>query len=280
MDISSYIVHRIPKSDGTLRVIHEPCPELKLRQKGVLRWLLARGISAGKYAHGFVRGRSIATNAAVHTGKRVILKADLKDFFGSTKSPVIKRILIREGISKDVADEIVEICTLDGVLPAGAPGSPFIANLVGKHMDYRIAGLAEKYDAAYTRYADDLCFSSDNPKLNHMLPALEHVVKRCGYTLNSKKTRIMRSGRRQTVTGLVVNAKVNIPRTLRKNTRAAVHNIKMAIVNGGEFDEQEFLQIKGMLAYFSDVRPDLAPCCRADIAEIERLLEMRNRIAA
>ena len=280
MDINSYIVHRIPKSDGTLRVIHEPCPELKLRQKGVLRWLLARGISAGKYAHGFVRGRSTATNAAVHTNKKVILKADLKDFFGSTKSPVIKRILMREGISKDVADEIVEICTLDGVLPAGAPGSPFIANLVGKHMDYRIAGLAEKYDAAYTRYADDLCFSSDNPKLNHMLPALEHVVKRCGYTLNSKKTRIMRSGRRQTVTGLVVNAKVNIPRTLRKNTRAAVHNIKMAIVNGGEFDEQEFLQIKGMLAYFSDVRPDLAPCCRADIAEIERLLEMRNRIAA
>ena len=145
----------------------------------------------------------------------------MKDFFGSTKSPVIKRILMREGIARDAAEEIVEICTLDGALPAGASTSPLLSNLVGKHMDYRIAGLAEKYDAAYTRYADDLCFSSDNPKLNHILPALEHVVKRCGYTLNGRKTRIMRSGRRQTVTGLVVNAKVNIPRTLRKNTRAA-----------------------------------------------------------
>ncbi len=280
MDINSYIIHRIPKSDGTLRVIHEPCPELKARQKGVLRWLLARGISAGKYAHGFVRGRSTATNAAVHTNKRVILKADLENFFGTTKSPVIKRILMREGISKDVADEIVEICTLNGVLAQGPPSSPFLANLVGKHMDYRIAGLAEKYDAAYTRYADDLCFSSDNPKLNHILPALMHVVKRCGYSLNDRKTRIMRSGRRQTVTGLVVNAKVNIPRTLRKNTRAAVHNLKMAIVNGEEFDPEEFLRIKGMLVYFSDIRPDLAPRWRADISEIERLLEMHNRLAA
>ena len=134
MDIKNYIVHRIPKSDGTLRVIHEPVPELKLRQEGVLHWLLARGISAWKYAHGFVRGRSTATNAAVHIGRKVILKADLKDFFGTTKSPVIKRILMGEGISK-----------------------------------------------------------------------------------------------------------VNIPRTLRKNTRAAVHNTKMAIVNGGEFNEKVML---------------------------------------
>ncbi len=276
MDSSSYRFHRIPKRDGTMRVIAEPVPELKKKQQGILRWLTARGIRPSSYAHGFVIGRSTATNAALHVNRRVVIKVDLKDFFGSTKSGQVISALMKEGLPAETAKDIVNTCSLNETLPSGAPTSPMLANIAVKGMDVRLAGLAKKYDANYSRYADDLCFSSDNPKLNEMLPAVDFVVKQCGYKLNDKKTRVMRRGRRQIVTGIVVNRKVNIPRRLKRNIRAGLHNVKMTLVNNQPFDEKQFNSLKGMAAYFQSVNNDATRSFRQDIREIGRLLEIRS----
>jgi RNA-directed DNA polymerase len=276
MDSSSYKFHRIPKRDGTMRIIAEPVPELKWKQKGILRWLTARGIRPSSYAHGFVTGRSTATNARLHVGKKVVIKIDLKDFFGSTKSKQVIASLMKAGVPSDTAKDIANTCTLNGYLPQGAPTSPFLANIAVIGMDVRLAGLAEKYDARYSRYADDCVFSSDNPKLNEILPAVKFVVQQYGYRLNDKKTRVMRSGCRQIVTGIVVNRKVNIPRRLKRNIRAGLHNVKMALVNNQSFDDKQFESLKGMAAYFQSVNKDATRSFRQDIREIERLLEVRS----
>ncbi len=276
MDSSSYKFHRIPKRDGTMRVIAEPVPELKRKQQGILRWLTARGIRPSSYAHGFVTGRSTATNARLHVNKKVVIKVDLKDFFGSTKSLQVITALKKAGLSAETAKEIANTCTLNGYLPQGAPTSPFLANIAVLGMDVRLAGVAKKYDARYSRYADDLCFSSDNPKLNEMLPAMKFVVEQCGYKLNDRKTRVMRSGRRQVVTGIVVNRKVNIPRRLKRNIRAGLHNVKIALVNNQSFDGKQFESLKGMTAYFQSVNMDATRSFKQDIREIERLLEIRS----
>ncbi|HCE42894.1 MAG TPA: hypothetical protein DET40_05050 [Lentisphaeria bacterium] len=276
MDSRSYRFHRIPKRDGTMRVIAEPVPELKQKQQGILRWLTARGIRPSSYAHGFVTGRSTATHAKLHVSRKVVIKLDLKDFFGSTKSGQVMTALMKAGLTAETAKDITHTCTLNGYLAQGAPTSPFLANIAVKGMDVRLAGLAKKYDATYSRYADDLCFSSDNPKLNEMLPAVDFVVKQCGYTLNDKKTRVMRRGRRQIVTGIVVNRKVNIPRRLKRNIRAGLHNVKMALVNGQPFDEKQYESLKGMAAYFQSVNNDATRGFKQDIREIDRLLEVRS----
>lgn len=275
MDSSSYKFHRIPKRDGTMRVIAEPVSELKKKQQGILRWLTARGIRPSSYAHGFVAGRSTATHARLHVNRRVVIKVDLKDFFGSTKAPQVITALMKAGLSAVTAKDITNTCILNGTLPQGAPTSPFLANIAVKGMDVRLAALAKKYDAVYSRYADDLSFSSDKPNLNEILPAVDFVVKQCGYTLNDKKTRVMRSGKRQIVTGIVVNRKVNIPRKLRRNIRAGLHNVKMALVNNHAFDEKQYESLKGMTAYFQSVNMDATRSFKQDIREIERLLEVR-----
>ncbi|HBC87078.1 MAG TPA: hypothetical protein DCZ94_09005 [Lentisphaeria bacterium] len=276
MDSSNYRFHRIPKRDGTMRIISEPVPELKKKQQGILRWLTARGIRPSSYAHGFVTGRSTATHARLHVNKKVVIKIDLKDFFGSTKSGQVITALMKAGLPAATAKDITNTCTLDGALPTGGPTSPMLSNLAVKGMDVRLAGLAKNYDATYSRYADDLCFSSDNPKLNEMLPAVKFVIEQCGYTLNDKKTRVMRKGRRQIVTGIVVNRKVNIPRKLRRNIRAGLHNIKMALLNSQPYDEKQYESLKGMAAYFQSVNIDATRSFKQDIREIERLLEVRS----
>lgn len=278
--ISDYIVHRIPKHSGGVRVLHEPKPELKVLQKRVLRWLQARGLNGGKRSHAFERGRSIATHARLHVGKRVIVRLDLKDFFGSTTGAMIHDALVKDGLSAEQAQEIVEMCCLDGSLPTGAPASPLLANVAAKRMDLRLSALAASRKVTYSRYADDLTFSSNETDLNHIIPAVDAIIADCGYMLNRKKTLVMRSGRRQLVTGLVVNRELNAPREARRNLRAQLHSLKCALLNGGEFDEKSFENARGIASFAASVNPDKGVALRLAIHEIESLLSMREQADA
>jgi len=277
--ISDYIVHRIPKRSGGIRVLHEPKPELKALQKRVLRWLQARGLGGGKRSHAFERGKSISTHARLHVGRKIVVRLDLKDFFGSTTNTMVQLALMKEGVGTEQAKEIVEICSLDDVLPQGGPCSPLLANVAAKQMDLRLASLAESRKAVYSRYADDITFSSDDADLNSLIPAVDAIVSDCGYRLNRKKTLVMRSGHRQLVTGLVVNRELNAPRELRRNLRAQIHGLKCALLNGAEFDSISFERAKGMAAFIHSVNPDGADGLRHSIKEIESLLSMRDQTA-
>jgi len=149
---------------------------------------------------------------------------DITGFFQNTRFPLVARA-IENALPKYMSPEtrrlVTDICCYDGVLPTGAPTSPAIANLVLLRADHSISKVAGRNQITYTRYADDLTFSGEDPL--KILPFVSEVLDGLGYKLDKKKTNIFRKGRRQIVTGLVVNQKVSVPRLMRRKLRAAVH---------------------------------------------------------
>jgi retron-type reverse transcriptase len=275
MDRTSYRIFQIPKKKG-MREIAEPLPELKREQRNIMKWLIARGIWGSKFAHGFTRGRSIRTNALWHTGKSIVLRVDLKDFFPSISKQRVVSVLIQEGIDRKTSAYIAEKCTLNEYLPQGSPASPFLSNLVVKKLDYRLSGFMKKQPRSghYTRYADDLCFSSDYPKLNQDIPGIIYIIEGEGFSINTAKTRIMRKNHRQSVTGVVVNKKPNISKEKRKRFRAELHNFKMQALKGIGIDDRILAGLNGMIGYFIEVCPYHGNRFRQDLREIKRLLSL------
>jgi retron-type reverse transcriptase len=282
MDNSRYRIAQIPKRSGGLRVLEIPDPELMARQRAILGWLYARRLAASPCAHGFVRRRSIVTNAEPHVGKAVVVRIDLEDFFPSVKATMVREALVSNGVAKQDSEAIVEACTLDGRLPQGAPTSPFLANLAASRLDHRLSGLAREWrDGAlgttYTRYADDLTISSDDPKLNHIVPVVQRIVEDCGFKVNRAKTRICRRGSRQIIAGVVVNDRPNVPRTLRRNLRAALHQAREGILRGdpGPVDVE---RLRGLAAHVHAVNPSAGGRFIRDVDEIARLVAVRERV--
>lgn len=234
------------KKTGGLRLISAPMPQLKFVQTWILENVLSK-VRLHDDAHGFVRGRSIRTNAQPHTGAAIVINMDLKDFFPTIGFARVKGTFQSLGYSEKVATLLALLCTaseveeteLDGVtfyvqtskrfLPQGAPTSPAITNIICRRMDARMHGIASRFDIRYTRYADDLTFSGDGSLAGNVPKVLwrcRQVIESEGFTLHPDKLRIMRKGRRQEVTGIVVNQKLNVDRATLKRFRALLHHIE------------------------------------------------------
>jgi retron-type reverse transcriptase len=232
----------VPKRSGGARRILAPEPELKELQRRILRRLFGR-LRAHPAAQGFERGRSIVTNAKAHVGRAVVVRMDLKDFFPATRAKRVYRYFRKIGWDRDASKLLTRLCTHEDGLPQGAPTSPRLSNLVNYRLDARLTGLAERrrvtnprtmgrledevIGATYTRYADDLTFSFpiDDPRLvRYVIRVTRQIVGSEGYELHlHKKLRISRRHDRQRVTGLVVNERVNLPRSTRRLLRAVEH---------------------------------------------------------
>ena len=283
MDKRSYIIRKIPKKNGDFRTIAEPKRRLKALQRTVLKWLMARGIGASKYAMAFVKGRSIADNAKLHAGKKVVVVVDVKDFFGSITKEQVFHALKKEGINETEVSRIVEICTLDGCLPQGAPTSPLLSNVVFKHVDYRLAGLAKKWEnrnpgTAYSRYADDMIFSSNDALFQRrLLPIVEKFLTEEGFIINRAKTKVLRNGNRQMVTGIVVNQKPNVPREERRCLRAELHNIKKSLIENRE-SKFNLSRLQGKAAFIKGINPESGKKFVQEINEIKNLLTLREKL--
>ncbi|MFD1333396.1 reverse transcriptase family protein, partial [Methylopila musalis] len=244
--VSHYQRFAIPKKTGGLRVISAPMPRLKRAQYWILDNLLAR-VSTHAAAHGFVPGRSIVTNAQAHVGRDVVANLDLKDFFPTLTFRRVTGKFRGLGYSEPVATTLALLCTepdadeveIDGErlyaargprrLPQGAPTSPALTNLICARLDNRLAGLAASMGFAYTRYADDMTFSASGPaaaKVGALLKVVGEIVAAEGFTVHPDKTRIMRRGGRQEVTGLTVNERVAVPRDTLRRFRALLHQIE------------------------------------------------------
>jgi hypothetical protein len=224
-----YAEHTILKRNGGTRALHVPDPATKTLQRRILRRVLGR-LRAHPAAVGFERGRSILDNARPHVGAAVLLKMDIRDFFPSTHAARVRDLFRCIGWDAESADTLVRLCTLDDGLPQGAPTSPRLSNLVNVRLDARLAGLAARHGATYTRYADDLTFSfpEDNRTAVHeVIGVAKHVVEdEGGYRLHQKrKLQIRRRHEQQLVTGLVVNERVQLPRRVRRWLRAVEHRI-------------------------------------------------------
>lgn len=219
-----YHTHPLPKKRGGNRTITAPDPQLKWLQRRITRRILEEA-QIHEAAHGFRRGRSIVTNAEPHVGQPMVVNLDIKNFFPNTSRDQVWRALhyaFGERFSPGALQLLVDICCYGGGLPIGAPTSPALANLVLRPADAALSKAAASKEIQYTRYADDLTFSG-HTDTHRIIPFVARVLGDYGYELEPAKINIFRRGRRQIVTGLVVNEKVNVPRRLRRRLRAAVH---------------------------------------------------------
>jgi retron-type reverse transcriptase len=268
-----YTTYKLPKKSGGSRTISAPAPHLKLAQRSLLELLYTEKISDA--AMGFRPGKSIRDNAILHVGKEIVVNADIRAFFPSTTYKQVyslSRRLVGGQLSPLAARFFAEICCYDGHLATGAPTSPAVSNLILKPLDDTLVKTSNKLSVSYSRYADDVTFSGDGAAV-WMLKPLKTHLSRLGYQLDPKKTNIFRKGRRQTVTGAVVNAKVTLARPLRKMLRAAVHRR----VNGGQpsmhgqpLSDQA---LKGYLAFLSMLSLEHA---KPLLAQLEALGEWKN----
>jgi RNA-directed DNA polymerase len=243
--LEHYHYRALVKPSGSIRLIEIPKPRLKELQRRILIAILDR-IPSHSAAHGFVKGRSIQTFAAPHVGRRVVLRMDLKNFFPSFAGVRVQSFFRTVGYPEAVADllgglatnavprrtwrEVIrqpgfalhpgELWQVQSMyarphLPQGAPTSPTLANLCSYRLDCRLSGLAQSAGAEYTRYADDLAFSGGEGFEGCVERFATHVAAILGeegFTVQHRKTRIMRESVRQHLAGLVTNQRLNVRR--------------------------------------------------------------------
>lgn len=259
-DSAKYHTFEVPKKNSEKRVIHAPIDELKklqqhlsnllhscieeienkkIEEKGDFNAQDAQRIKLKRtLSHGFTRDRSIHSNALVHKNKRYVLNFDLEDFFPSINFGRIMGFFINNRdyqLNKNIAVIIAQIACHEKALPQGSPCSPIISNLIAHILDIRLVQIARKYKCTYSRYADDITFSTNKKEFPSKIafydgPSLQlhktviSEVKRCGFVINPSKTRLNFRDTRQTVTGLVVNNKVNVRSEYYRQARAMAHN--------------------------------------------------------
>jgi RNA-directed DNA polymerase len=227
--VPEYQPRQIPKRSGGKRLLFIPDEKLKALQRRILRRLLKR-LRCHSAARGFQPGESIATNALPHAGQAVVVRLDLHDFFPTTSECRVWAYFRRIGWNRPAARLLTRLCTHEGGLPQGAPTSPRLSNLVNFLLDRRIAAMADKLGARYTRYADDITVSfaeDDRRKIRYLIRFVRRVAREEGYRVHGrKKLRVRRQHQQQRVTGLVVNAGVHLPRRTRRWLRAVEHHLR------------------------------------------------------
>jgi RNA-directed DNA polymerase len=251
--LGHYHYRVLTKKSGAIRLIEAPKSRLKEVQRRILAGILDK-IPPHTAAHGFVPGRSAQTFIAPHLAKRVILKMDLRDFFPSIAGARAQTVFRVLGYPESVADLLGGICTNavprsvwnEAVgeadrerlyearmvhtrphLPQGAPTSPALANICAYRADCRLTGLARAVGAEYTRYADDLAFSGGDEfecGVERFSTHVAAILLEEGFSVNHRKTRIMRQGVRQRLVGLVANEHANVLRTDFDRLKATLNN--------------------------------------------------------
>lgn len=240
---AKYTTFEIDKKSGGKRLIKAPIPKLKRLQSHLSHVLyqslaeIERERGAKPLSFGFRKDRSISENASRHKRRRWVLNLDLEDFFPSFNFGRVRGFFLKDksfGLHPEVATTIAQIAC-DGVaLPQGSPCSPVISELIAQILDMRLVRLAKKYGVTYTRYADDITFSTSrkdfptglatvdasDPAIWHLSDELVGKIVTSGFTVNAAKTRMHFRGSRQMVTGLVVNEKVNIRSDYYRRSRA------------------------------------------------------------
>jgi RNA-directed DNA polymerase len=248
---NKYRSFEIGKRGGGFRTINSPSEDLKLLQKNLSDLLQdcteeinkARGYK-DQLAHGFKRKRSIIDNATKHRRRRYVLNLDLQDFFGTINFGRVRGFFITNrdfALHPKTASLLAQIACHNNVLPQGSPSSPVISNLIANVLDIRLSRLAYDSGCTYSRYADDLTFSTNKrafpPDIAKLIQGKAHewelgdklkdIIARARFTVNPEKTRMQYCTSRQDVTGLVVNTKVNIRSEYRRTVRSMCHRLFM-----------------------------------------------------
>lgn len=280
-----YVHFEVRKRSGGVRLLASPRRRLARAQRWILENVVSQ-VPVTEFAHGFVCGRSTVTNARQHLGRHVVAKLDLREFFPSITFPRVRGLIQSLGYSPAAATVLALLCTEaprvevpfaghtywvaagERALPQGACTSPALSNLIARKLDRRLAGLARALGWTYTRYADDLTFSADAAaamKLGALLGRARDIIASEGFAVAEHKGSVLRSSRRQAVTGVVVNAKPGIPREEVRRLRAILH---AAARTGLEAQNREHhpdfaAHVLGKISYLSMIDPAKGAVLRA-----------------
>lgn len=274
-----YKKHEIPKrKTGEIRIVWEVnSPELRETHKSFQRKFEDFVEKHAGYptveAHGYVKGRSTVTNAAIHAGHRFILHADIQNFFETITVDRIEGLFREFSINREISNILSRLLTVGEFLPLGLPTSPLLANLVCRGLDESLKSLANEKGAVYSRYADDLTFSSDSDLPDKI--EIQSILITEGFEMSDRKFRRTVRGQSHFVTGLSVSeSKPYIPRRLKQGIRqqlyyaqkfglpAHLKKIKAKSIQSG------INRIDGMISYINAVEPELAKKFRAQWKEI------------
>lgn len=236
---SYYTEFEIPKKSGEPRRICAPAGDLKgvQRQLADALWEHQKSIYEElgikpNISHAFEEGKSIITNAKIHRNKRIVINVDLSDFFDSIHIGRVCGFFEKNkhfNLPHEPAITIAQLACYQGKLPQGAPTSPIITNLVCQVLDMHLLSFAKRYRLDYTRYADDITFSTNDRAFletwDSFYAELEKKIRKAGFSLNEKKTRITYRDSKQVVTGLVVNKKISVDHAYCRKVRAMAHSL-------------------------------------------------------
>lgn len=247
-DAAKYAKFEIPKKAGGTREICAPLGALKALQRELATLLnecraeIQKATPRHPLSHGFREDLSIITNAQTHVVRRYVLNLDLADFFPTFNFGRVRGFFMKDKdfeLNERVATVLAQIACFENQLPQGSPCSPVIADMIAHVLDVRLVGLAKKHHVTYSRYADDLTFSTNQKAFPVEIakagatPAdpwevgedLLKKIEASGFIANPAKTRMQFRGSRQVVTGLTVNTKVNIPQSYWRSIRSMCRSL-------------------------------------------------------
>ena len=292
-----YVHFTVAKKSGGNRTLSAPHQKLTAAQDWILDNILNR-LPTHTAVHGFVKGRSIVTNAQPHVGTDEVINCDLKDFFPTITVHRVIGLFKSFGFSPAASTILALLCTecpretvkYNGTtfhvatgecgLPQGACTSPAISNLIATHMDLRLAGMAAKLNWNYTRYADDITFSRSHGEaeskdeahkmVGYVLARIRHIADDEGFQINHKKTRVLRRHTQQSVTGIVVNDRLNVSRKTIRKLRALLHNAKKTGLESQNREAKENFGawLNGMISYVEMVNAEQGAKLRKSFNEI------------
>lgn len=219
----AYKEFKIPKKKGGYRLISSPNSELMTLQRKIVDEILSL-FSVSQYCHSYKKAHNIKTNSIYHLNQDLVLKVDIKNFFGSINEEHINNIFFKLGVDSSYISQLTNLCLFQSSLPQGAPTSPYLSNLVLYDFDKEMGKYCFHRKIKYTRYADDITLSG-NFNVSEGIKQIENKLRKIGFQLNRNKTKVLRRGMRQLVTGVVVNEKLQVPKNNRKRFRQEAYYI-------------------------------------------------------
>ena len=255
-----YHIAFIPKRDGTKRKLSVPDLILKKVQKSIADNILAY-YPISKYATAYAFGTNVQNNAKKHVGKDKILKLDIEGFFDNIIYSRVKDVVFyKEKFSEPIRVLLSMLCYYRDSLPQGAPTSPAITNIIMYNFDEKVGEYCSKIGVNYTRYSDDMTFSGDfNEK--EIILFVKKELRKLGLFLKNRKTVVVPKTKRQIVTGVVVNEKINLTKEYKKKVRQEMYYINKFGIDEhlsriGQADKTKYINsLMGRIAFILQTIP-------------------------
>ena len=251
----------IPKSDGSRRKLSVPDLPLKLVQKSIADNILVQ-YPISRYAKAYKPGSNVQKNALPHVGKKKVLKLDIEGFFDNILYSQVKdTVFYKEKYSEPIRVLLTMLCYYKDSLPQGAPTSPAITNIIMYDFDETVGAFCNGRNIAYTRYCDDMTFSGDFSE-KEIIDFVKIELSKLGLHLKNRKTAVIPATKRQCVTGMVVNEKINITREYKNKIRQEMYYIKKFGLDGhlnkmGISDKAQYLlSLRGKISFVLQTIPN------------------------